>query len=52
VGTSLPHRALDQDNAIQKEVRNVARALGSALRLHIKGKFESPDSGLRDLAPE
>jgi multimeric flavodoxin WrbA len=46
------HRALDQDEAIQEEVRNVARSLGGAVRLHLKGKFDNPDSGLRDPSPK
>ncbi|MGY2903651.1 multimeric flavodoxin WrbA [Bradyrhizobium sp. URHC0002] len=46
------HEALDDDAAFQEEVRNVARALGNAVRLDLAGKFANPGSGLVDPKPK
>src|SRR3981081_4326128 len=46
------HQALDEDEAFQAEVQNVARALGSAVRLHRAGKYQNPGEGLVDPNPK
>jgi multimeric flavodoxin WrbA len=46
------HEALDEDNAFQEEVLNVARALGKAVMLHRSGKYDEPGSGLFDPQPK
>ncbi len=46
------HEALDADDAIQEETRNVARALADALRLRREEKLEQPGSDLRDPRPK
>jgi len=46
------HQALDQDEAFQQEVRNVAQALGNAVKLHRSGKLENPGNGLLDPDPK
>jgi multimeric flavodoxin WrbA len=46
------HQALDQDEAFQQEVLNVARALGSAIKLHRAGRLENPAAGLVDPNPK
>jgi multimeric flavodoxin WrbA len=46
------HQALDEDEAFQQEVLNVARALGNAIKLHRSGKLESPGKGLIDPDPK
>jgi hypothetical protein len=46
------HQALDQDEAFQDNVRNVARALGKAVLLHRAGKYEEPGKGLVDPNPK
>jgi len=46
------HKALDDDAAFQEEVRNVARALGNAVRLGLAGKLANPGSGLVDPEPK
>ncbi len=46
------HRALDEDEPMQEEVRNVARALGRAVVLSRSGKLEDPGRGLADPNPK
>jgi multimeric flavodoxin WrbA len=46
------HRALDQNLGFQEEVRNVARALGNAVKLARAGKVENPERDLRDPNPK
>jgi multimeric flavodoxin WrbA len=42
------HQALDDDENMQEEVRNVARALANAVILKRAGKYDRPDEGLRE----
>ena len=42
------HDALDRDQAVQEEVRNVARSLVSTVRLMRSGQFQRPDEGLQE----
>jgi multimeric flavodoxin WrbA len=46
------HEALDEDQAFQHEVLNVARALGRAVTLHRAGQYEEPGKGLLDPQPK
>jgi multimeric flavodoxin WrbA len=46
------HQALDDDRDFQEEVLNVARALGSAVRLSRAGKYENPGKGLVEPNPK
>ena len=46
------HQALDDDEAFFEEVRNVARALGNAVKLSRAGKLENPSQGLAEPEPE
>jgi hypothetical protein len=46
------HRALDQDAAFLQQVLNVARALGSAIRLSLDGKLQNPSEGLVEPNPK
>jgi multimeric flavodoxin WrbA len=46
------HEALDQDEAFQDEVLNVARALGKAITLHRAGKYDEPGQGLVEPRPK
>jgi hypothetical protein len=46
------HQSLDEDNAFQEEVLNVARALGNAVILHRAGKYDEPGKGLVDPQPK
>jgi multimeric flavodoxin WrbA len=46
------HQALDRDEAFQQDVVNVARALGSAVKLHRAGRLENPGRGLADPNPK
>jgi multimeric flavodoxin WrbA len=46
------HQELDQDTAFQKEVVNVARALGAAVKLSLAGSLEDPGRGLMDPNPK
>ena len=46
------HQALDSDEAFRKEVLNVARALGNAVKLYRAGKLEDPGRGLVDPEPK
>jgi hypothetical protein len=46
------HQALDEDSAFQENVRNVARALGKAVKLHRAGKYDEPGKGLVDPTPK
>ncbi len=46
------HEALDEDSALQEEVRNAARALVSAVRLMRKGKLQPPDKDLEEPRPK
>jgi multimeric flavodoxin WrbA len=46
------HAALDRDEAVQEEVRNVARAVVAAVRLIREGRYEPPHRGQRDPRPK
>ena len=46
------HDALDEDEAIQEEVRNAARALVNTVELIRAGEFERPDAGLKSPRPK
>ena len=46
------HQALDRDEAFQEEVRNAARSLVAAVRLHRDGRYERPDRGIRSPRPK
>ena len=46
------HQALDEDEDFQAEIRNVARALGNAVRLHQTGRYQDPGEGLVDPNPK
>lgn len=46
------HETLDRDTAFQEEVRNVARAVGAAVRDIRSGKRMEPDRGLRNPRPK
>lgn len=46
------HVDLDQDDAFQEEVLNVARALGAAVRLARTNRLEDPARTLHDPRPK
>jgi multimeric flavodoxin WrbA len=46
------HEALDRDESVQEEVRNVARAVVQTIRLVRDGKYVRPDADLRDPRPK
>jgi multimeric flavodoxin WrbA len=46
------HQALDEDTAFQEEVRNVARALGNAIKLNLAGAFANPGKDLVEPEPK
>jgi len=46
------HEALDEDLALQEEVRNAARALASAVCMMRLGKLQPPDKDLEDPRPK
>ncbi len=46
------HDALDQDTALQEEVRNAARAVAAAVLLLRKGQWQAPDRRLRAPRPK
>ena len=46
------HEALDRDEAVQTEVRNVARSLSAALQLARDGAFQRSDAEVRDPRPK
>jgi multimeric flavodoxin WrbA len=46
------HQALDQDNAMQEDVRNAARALGNAIKLARAGSLQNPSHGLIEPEPK
>lgn len=46
------HRALDEDEDFQEQVKNVARALGKAVQLNRAGKYDDPGKGLADPNPK
>jgi multimeric flavodoxin WrbA len=46
------HEVLDRDEAMQEEVRNVARAVLEAVRELRAGRLSAPDSGLRRPRPK
>jgi multimeric flavodoxin WrbA len=46
------HEALDRDEAVQEEARNVARLVVEAVRLMREGTFARPDAGVRDPRPK
>ncbi len=46
------HDALDRDQAVQEEVRNVARAVGVAVGELRQGKLNPPDVGLKKPRPK
>ncbi len=46
------HEALDRDQAVQEEVRNVARSLVNAVRLIRQGRRPRPDETLKAPRPK
>lgn len=46
------HRDLDEDGEFQQQVRNVARALGNAVRLARSGRLDEPGGGLDEPNPK
>jgi multimeric flavodoxin WrbA len=46
------HQALDRDQAVQEEVRNVARAVVTTVRLMREGRYERTDGELQDPRPK
>ena len=46
------HEALDQDHAVQEEVRNVARAVANAVNELRQGKLSKPDALLKKPRPK
>jgi hypothetical protein len=40
------HEALDRDEAVQEETRNVARSVVAAVRLQQEGRYDRPDEEL------
>jgi len=46
------HETLDRDEALQEEVRNVARALVNAVKELREGRLSAPDRGLKDPRPK
>ncbi|MDQ6828706.1 MAG: NAD(P)H-dependent oxidoreductase [Gemmatimonadota bacterium] len=46
------HDALDNDDAVQEEVRNAARSLVNALRLMSDARFQRPDENLAEPRPK
>ena len=46
------HEAFDEDTDFQREVRNAAHALGTAVKLALAGKFESAERGLTNPNPK
>lgn len=46
------HDAMDKDEALQEEVRNVARAVGDAVRMLRSGTLARPDQGVRSPRPK
>ena len=46
------HAALDRDEAVREEVRNVARSLVNAVLAMREGRFTRPDAGLRAPRPK
>jgi multimeric flavodoxin WrbA len=46
------HEDLDQDEALQEEVRNAARALVESVRQLRRGELKQPDAGLKEPRPK
>lgn len=46
------HEEFDEDPAFQQDVRNAARALGTAVNLARAGRLDNPAEGLRDPVPK
>lgn len=46
------HEALDRDEAVQEEVRNVARAVMAAVKALREGRLSRPDAGLQRPRPK
>ena len=46
------HQILDEDAALQEEVRNVARALSRGIAERRAGRLNSPDAGLKNPRPK
>jgi multimeric flavodoxin WrbA len=46
------HADLDEDHALQEEVRNAARSLMQAVTMIRRGELRQPDEGLRDPRPK
>jgi multimeric flavodoxin WrbA len=46
------HDDLDEDHALQEEVRNAARSLVQAVKLLRRGELRQPDEGLNDPRPK
>jgi multimeric flavodoxin WrbA len=49
---ALSHETLDRDNAVQEEVRNVARAVTEAVRELRSNRLSMPDAGLNRPRPK
>jgi multimeric flavodoxin WrbA len=49
---ALSHETLDRDEAVQEEVRNVARAVSEAVREVRAGRLSMPDAGLQRPRPK
>jgi multimeric flavodoxin WrbA len=49
---AISHEDLDQDLAVQEEVRNAARALVEAVRMRRRGELKQPGGNLRDPRPK
>jgi multimeric flavodoxin WrbA len=49
---ALSHETLDRDNAVQEELRNVARAVANAVRELREGRLSRPDDALETVRPK
>jgi multimeric flavodoxin WrbA len=49
---ALSHETLDRDNAMQEEVRNVARAVGNAVKELREGRLSDPGASLKPVRPK
>jgi hypothetical protein len=49
---ALSHQSLDEDTAVQEEVRNVARALACGISERRAGRLTSPDERLATPRPK
>jgi hypothetical protein len=46
------HAALDDDSAVQEDVRNVAREVVATVKLQRDGRYADPGAGLTDPRPK